>query len=268
MNAGLGDNSDIEEVGDAQELLWGDANGPGARCVLFDFDGPVCRLFPEGSSRALADRLRDLVSAFGLAGVLTPQERTDKNPHAVLRALHRARWDEDLGDADVEGLVDRLEVCVTEGELAAARTAWPTPHAHALIRRLVAGGLRLAVVTNNSPKAAGHYLRAHGLHGCFEAIHGRTADPDLMKPHPDVLHRALGSLGLPAEDAVMIGDAPMDFLAAERAGVRFIGYGRNALKRARMRDAGAKVVVGSFAPLFPETGRSGVGEAAGGARVR
>jgi HAD superfamily hydrolase (TIGR01509 family) len=273
MAADLGDNGDI---GDAQELLWGDARGPGARCVLFDFDGPVCRLFPEHSSRPLADRLRRLVSGFGLAHVLTPEERTDKDPHVVLHALHRARWDKDLGGMDVEGLVGRLEACLTEGELAAARTAWPTPDADVLIRQLAGSGLRLAVVTNNSPRAADHYLHALGLRGCFETIHGRTADPDLMKPHPDVLHRALRSLGLPPEDAVMIGDTPTDFLAAERAGVRFIGYGRNAVKRARMREAGAKVVIGSFAPLLHGAGQSGVrrpagpvvGEAAGRAGVR
>lgn len=251
-----------------------------ASCVLFDFDGPICRLFPQGSSRPLADELRRLLAASGVTDVLTDAERTGKDPHLVLRAVHRAAARAQVrrrfADVDLAHLVGRLEAAVTVGELAAVRVAWPTPDADEFIGRLAGRGLSLAVVTNNSPLAAETYLGERGLAGHFEAIQGRTADPGLMKPHPDVVRRALESLGRAPQDAVMIGDTPTDFLAAERAGVRFIGYGRNAVKRARMRDAGAKVVVGSFAPLLHATGCSGArrpaetvpGEAAGRAHVR
>jgi HAD superfamily hydrolase (TIGR01509 family) len=216
-----------------------------ARCVLFDFDGPICRLFPQGSSLDVADELREVVFDRGHEDLLTERARTDKDPHVVLRAMHRAGRDRDLKD-----LVERLEERVTAGELAAARSAWPTPGARAFIRHLAQRRLRLAVVTNNAADAAVQYLRARGLDGYFESFHGRTRDPDLMKPDPDVLRRALRGLVLPEQSAVMIGDTPTDVEAAARAGVRFIGYGRNAEKRARLRDAGAKTVLGSYGPLL------------------
>lgn len=234
-----------DDVEDAWELLtW----GPGVGCVLFDFDGPLCRLFPDGTSMPVAVALRCTIEAAGATDVLTEAERHDKDPHVVLRAVHRARWDRDLGD-----LVERLDEQVTEGELAAVPTALPTPGADALVTWLAGRGTRLAVVTNNAAQAADRYLRARGLREYFAVVHGRNADPDLMKPHPDVLGRALRSLGTAPEDAVMIGDTPTDFVAAERAGVRFIGYGRNAGKRQCLRDAGAKVVLASYAPLLAMT---------------
>jgi HAD superfamily hydrolase (TIGR01549 family) len=248
-------SGDVDRAGD---LLWGGRGVAAARCVLFDFDGPVCRLFPEGRSMPVAERLRAHLAQLGLGGLLSAEERADKDPHVVLRAVHRAGRERDLGD-----LVGTLEHMVTEGEVRAAGEAWPTADADGLIRRLHEGGAALAVVTNNSARAADRYLREHAHRGrslrdFFTAVHGRGPDPDLMKPHPDVLTRALTGLGLPPDSAVMIGDTPTDAEAARAAGVRFIGYGRDEAKRARLRRAGAGVVIGSYAPLLHTAETAGV----------
>ncbi|MZF90019.1 HAD family hydrolase [Streptomyces sp. SID5643] len=230
--------------------------------VLFDFDGPICRLFPGDSSLPVADELRELVTRCGCANLLTGRLRTDKDPHLVLRAVRRAAGPRPTADPHLRGLLGKLEERVAAGEVAAARVAWPTPDADALIRSLAGRRLRLAVVTNNSPRAADAYLREHGLRGHFHTVHGRTPDPDLMKPHPDVVHRALTSLRLRPQDAVMIGDTSADVEAAGRAGVPFIGYGRNELKRARLREAGATVVLGAYASLLDVAGERGAHDAA------
>jgi phosphoglycolate phosphatase-like HAD superfamily hydrolase len=44
----------------------------------------------------------------------------------------------------------------------------------------------------------------------------------------------------------MIGDTPTDLVAAERAGVPFLGYARDEDKGRQLRDAGARVVVRSL----------------------
>jgi HAD superfamily hydrolase (TIGR01509 family) len=202
------------------------------------------------------------VADFDFVHLLTEQEWSGKDPHRVLRAIHRVRQEADLDalgakDNDLAALLERLEQCLTEGEAAAAlRAEPPTPDTHVFVRSLAERGLRLAVVTNNSPHVAESYLQAHGLYQYFEkAVHGRTDDPGLMKPHPDVLRRALRDLGLRSENAVMIGDTDTDLRAAERAGVRFIGYDTAPLARARLHHAGAKVVLGAYAPLLGEAGR-------------
>ncbi|MEU9186802.1 HAD family hydrolase [Streptomyces sp. NPDC048484] len=246
--------ADIDEVRDARDVR--DVRGArrllaNARCVLFDFDGPICRLFPEDRSREVARKLRETTDEFGAGDVLTAEERTDKDPHVVLRAVHRAGRGRDM-----PGLLEELEKLVVAGEVEATHTAWPTPDADGLIDVLSKRRTRMAVVTNNSPLAAQAYLDRAGLLHHFTAIEGRTTDPARMKPDPDVVFRALGSLGLGPEDAVMIGDTGTDVEAAEQAGVSFIGYGRNPEKRGRLRDAGARVVLGSYAPLLQQ-GREG-----------
>lgn len=243
---------DLGDVTDIRRLL------AGARGVLFDFDGPICRLFPENSSKPVADRLRAEVDERGAGHLLTAAERTDKDPHVVLRAVHRAVREQNL--PHLRSLVQALEECVTEAELIAAKSAWDTPHADALIRTLAARQVALAVVTNNSPLAAAAYLRDRDLHHCFASVQGRTGDPGLMKPHPDVLHRAMRGLRLGPGDAVMIGDTPTDAAAAARAGVRFIGYGRNTEKRDRLSGAGAGHILGSYAALLEERPESAVPE--------
>ncbi|MFJ8938505.1 HAD family hydrolase [Streptomyces sp. NPDC102365] len=231
-------------AGDARRLL------ADARCVLFDFDGPICRLFPEDRSRPVADELRSKIYEFGAGDVLTAEERADKDPHVVLRAVHRAGR---TGRA-VPGLLETLEELVVAGEMRAAWTAWPTPDADALLDLLSRRRTRMAVVTNNSPLAAEAYLGRAGLLHHFAVIEGRTADPGRMKPDPDVVFRALRGLKLRPEDAVMIGDTGTDVEAAGRAGVGFIGYGRNPEKRRRLRAAGAEAVLGSYGPLLRQTG--------------
>jgi HAD superfamily hydrolase (TIGR01509 family) len=228
----------------------------GIRGVLFDFDGPVCRLFPGESSRPVADELRDLLRRAGAKQVLTARERDHKDPHVVLQAVHRVSpWREDL--------IDAMDRHVSSREVDAARKAETTPGVVELIRRLAKNGFLLAVVTNNSPRAADRYLRDLGLRDHFAAIHGRVLDPELMKPHPDVVLRALRSLDLRPEEAVMIGDTPTDLEAARQAGVRFIGYGRNEAKRKLLRDSGAAVVLGAYAPLLHEMGEKGAAHGLG-----
>ncbi|MFE6958578.1 HAD family hydrolase [Streptomyces sp. NPDC057696] len=209
------------------------------RCVLFDFDGPLCRLFPKGSSERVADQLREIVDRSGARGLLGRHERESIDPHVVLRAVDRARPGSDL--------VAELEARLTAGEVAAAAVAWPTPGVDDLVRALVRAGIRIAVTTNNSPTAAAEYLRRAALDGLFSGhIHGRTDNPKLLKPDPDCLYRALRGLGAVAEDALLIGDTVTDLAAAEEARVQFVEYVWSDHEAEHLREAGASLVLAHF----------------------
>ncbi|MHC0429585.1 HAD family hydrolase [Streptomyces sp. O3] len=209
-----------------------------ARSVLFDFDGPVCRLFAGHRAHAVADSLLAWLAEHRLLDLLTEEERRGDDPHIVLRAVGRHP------DA---ALVAALEDRLTEEELYAAPTALPTPYADRLIQTWRATGVGLAVASNNSPRVVDRYLRSRGLLDCFTGgVHGRTSHPRLLKPDPDCLHRALATLGTPPSEALMIGDTPTDLLAAREAGVAFLGYGRDDFREKRLRAAGARHVVGSL----------------------
>ncbi|WTE70319.1 HAD-IA family hydrolase [Streptomyces sp. NBC_01615] len=214
-----------------------------ARFVLFDFDGPICRLFAGHSAEDVASDLVDWLARQGLRGLLTEEERVHPDPMAVLYAVDRRHPHSDL--------VTELEERLTQQELKAVASAWPTAYADPLIRTWSAVGARLAVATNNSPRTAARYLASRGLAECFAPnIYGRTRDLHRLKPDPHCLVRALNALGAAPSAALMIGDAPSDFRAAQQAGVPFLGYARNEDKEKLLRDAGAEDVVGSLEPVL------------------
>jgi HAD superfamily hydrolase (TIGR01509 family) len=211
-----------------------------ARVVLWDFDGPICRLFAGHSAERVARELVEWLESRGLHGLVTEDERESLDPHVVLRAVDLRHPGSDL--------VAELEERLTQEELRAASSAMPTAYADPLIRTWTAVGARLAIATNNSPRVVRKYLATRGLTSCFHPhIYGRTQDLHHLKPDPHCLNRALNAMGAAPSSALMIGDTPSDYEAARSAGVPFLGYARNERKEKLLRDAGAEVVVNSLA---------------------
>lgn len=227
-----------------------------ARCVLFDFDGPVCHLFAARPAEAVARRLRGLAAEIGASRFLTTALETSPDPQRVLLGIAAQR--------PGPGVVRRLEAALTSEEVAAAATAQPTPYAAALMAALTSRGRQVAVVTNNSPLAVARYLRQHTLAGYVGGrIHGRTEDIARLKPHPDPLLRALRSTRTTAEHALMIGDAPSDLQAARAAEVAFVGYAPTPAALMVLRRAGAGHVVTSLDEVLTALITATPGEDAG-----
>ena len=214
-----------------------------ARFVLFDFDGLICRLFAGYSAEQVARQLVAWLDWQGLRGLLTEEERIHPDPQVLLAAVNRRRPNSDL--------VTELEERLTQEELRAVSSAWPTAYADPLIRTWSAVGARLAIATNNSARTAASYLDSRGLIGCFAPnIYGRTRELHRLKPDPYCLVQALNAMGAAPHDALTIGDTPTDFHAAQRADVPFLGYARNAEREKELRSAGAEVVVRSLESLL------------------
>jgi phosphoglycolate phosphatase len=209
-----------------------------ARYVLFDFDGPVCRVFAGHAADGVAARLVEWLEGLGEQRLLTPEERQATDPWDVLRAVGSRRPGRDP-PAQLEG---RL----TAEELDAIASAMPTAHADPLIQSWRAYGAQLAITTNNSAQAVWKYLKGRKLDDRFAHVYGRTRDPGLLKPHPHCLQQALTAFRADPSDALMLGDSPPDVEAARRAGVAFLGYARNDRKEKELREAGAENIVYSL----------------------
>ncbi|MDG9718693.1 HAD hydrolase-like protein [Streptomyces sp. DH24] len=213
--------------------------------MLWDFDGPICRLFAGHSAERVARDLVQWLEGRGLHGLLTDTERETLDPQVVLRAVDRRHPRSDL--------VAELEERLTQEELRATASAMPTAYADPLIRTWTAVGSRMAITTNNSPRVVRTYLESRGLAGCFHPhVYGRTQELHHLKPDPYCLGRALNAMGAAPAAALMIGDAPTDHEAARRAGVPFLGYASDEHKAALLRSAGADAVVTSLEPLLRE----------------
>jgi HAD superfamily hydrolase (TIGR01509 family) len=214
-----------------------------ARFVLFDFDGPICRLFAGHLAEDVAKDLVEWLERQGLRELLTEEERVHPDPMAVLYAVNLRHPHSDL--------VTELEERLTQQELKAVPSAWPTEFADPLIRTWSAVGARLAIATNNSARTVTRYLETRWLTECFAPnVYGRTQELHRLKPDPHCLNRALNAMGAAPSSALMIGDAPSDYQAARQAGVPFLGYARNGYKEKLLRDAGAEDVVGSLEPVL------------------
>lgn len=214
-----------------------------AQVVLWDFDGPICRLFAGHSADRVAADLVRWLEGRGLRGLVTGTERDSLDPHLVLRAVDHRRRGSDL--------VAELEERLTNEELLATSTAMPTAYADILIQTWRAHGARMAITTNNSPRVVRAYLEERELISCFHPhLYGRTGDLQHLKPDPHCLNRALSAMGAAPDAALMIGDSPSDLEAARRAGVPFLGYARNERKAKLLTEAGAEWVVGSLEPLL------------------
>jgi HAD superfamily hydrolase (TIGR01509 family) len=210
-----------------------------ARFVLFDFDGPLCRLFSELPASKVAALLRRHLTQRGSA---TAHIASGDDPHRILQAA--VRTPECAAD------VPELERLLSEFETDAARLSKPTQHAEAFVHALISRGRGVAVVTNNSPSAARAFFQRGSLADAFgDHIYGRTADPSLMKPDPDCLVRAMKALNTIPSECLMIGDSPADVAAAREAGVAFVGLAPRRRKGLVLRKAGAAVLVSSLLHL-------------------
>lgn len=64
-----------------------------------------------------------------------------------------------------------------------------------------------------------------------------------MKPHPDVINRALHYLGRAAYECCMIGDSATDIEVSLATGVHPIGYAKNQQRGRELHTAGASALV-------------------------
>ncbi|MQY16315.1 Phosphoglycolate phosphatase [Streptomyces sp. RB5] len=214
-----------------------------ARCVLFDFDGPVCSLFAGRRPQDITARLRDWAASEGYAEVVRPTTAAFADAYTVFRELASRGVD--------PVVVAAVERRLAREEFAATATARPTPYADALIRTLHDHGRRIAVATNNAEEPVMRYLRGRGLAEAFDGqVHGRRHDGRLLKPHPDCLRRALAATGTAPAETLMIGDSRGDRDAARALGIPFIGYATRPGKRTSLEGYGVPLVVDSLAPLL------------------
>lgn len=217
-----------------------------ARALLLDFDGPCTRLFAGTDRPANLARVAAAVAPL----VDAPPERALPDDVLVSGDIMAALdWAVHRTPHDV-GLTALVEEVATAIEVEHARAAEPDPALAPFLRRCRAAGLRVAVVTNNSPRAvqalAGRVPELRDV-----PVHGRTIETVAeLKPAPRLLLEALADLGAAPDEAVMVGDTTTDVEAALAAGCRVVGLALRPGRAEDLRAAGAHAVVHSLDELL------------------
>lgn len=130
-------------------------------------------------------------------------------------------------EADVKGFrfsctPAQLDRYYAENFVRYAGEVWVDPDARPTLEALAKRKVRRAVVTNTTTSLAGSLLARAELLDLVEMV--ACADQVAKaKPEPDVVLHALKGLNLQPADAWMVGDSRFDRMAAEAAGVRYIG---------------------------------------------
>ncbi|MGA2044662.1 MAG: haloacid dehalogenase type II [Roseiarcus sp.] len=122
------------------------------------------------------------------------------------------------------------------------RTPDAFPEAPAALRRLKAGGRRLAILSNGTPAMLEAAVAGAGLVDLFEAIVS-VEEVGVYKPHPAVYRRALERLDLPARAVVFVSSNAWDAHAASAFGMQVVWCNRTGQPRERLPGAPDREIV-------------------------
>jgi phosphoglycolate phosphatase-like HAD superfamily hydrolase len=201
--------------------------------VLLDFDGPVTPLMPAPLNWQIAEAMRGTVRASSIS--LPKGIAISADPLVVLRYAYSNL------PMSLRALVE--QVCI-DGEVAAAQLCQPTLGGHETIRACRLTGRPIAIVSNNAPDAIDVYLDRYELRDLVLAVfarpHGR---PDLMKPNPALVDRAVDALGGPPDQCVFVGDSVSDIQVSKATRVRSIGYAKSPGRGDELAAEGADAIV-------------------------
>lgn len=212
------------------------------RLVVFDVDGTLI------DSQHLI--VAAMETAFAARGVAAPAREEILGIVGLSLAAAVATLRPDLPEEEVEALAEgyRQEFVAQRARGGAEAHAPLYPGARAALDRLAADpAVSLGVATGKARRGLDHVLMSHGLEGMFATM--QTADDHPSKPHPSMLETALRETGFEADQAVMIGDTEFDILMGKAAGFATIGVAWGYHPRARLRAAGADLVIEDFAAL-------------------
>jgi myo-inositol-1(or 4)-monophosphatase len=205
-----------------------------ARCLIFDFDGPVCDL-SEAMPPGTLERLRAMVTTE------RAEDRADSgNPFDLLASV--------AGHSPNLGAV--LDAELTSIELAAVAQATVPGYVHEALAACRDSRRTSAVIGRQSADAVRTYLTKHGLSdqtGCVIAT--GSYPPGHLQTLAHLAEDAIGALRATPAECAFITASPAGIEAAHDLGAQPIGYARTPSDREHLADAGATCIIPSLADL-------------------
>jgi phosphoglycolate phosphatase len=196
--------------------------------VVFDFDGTLARLvidFPEMKRRVAG------VAAAWLAARPEPDGLPALEWVQVLaRDIEAAR----PGQGPV--FFAAAHAAIQAMEIEAAGRGGLFPFARKMLRDLEHWGVAAAIITRNCGRAVDAVFPDAA--DCCRAVLPREAVAR-VKPDPGHLLAALDIVGVPPEEALMVGAHPLAIETGRRAGTRTAGVATGRITQEALRAAGA-----------------------------
>ncbi len=206
------------------------------RAVIFDLDGTLVDAYA-----AIHESLGVVLAAFSRPPV--EREETRRMVGQGLEAL--------IGKAvGTENVAEGVRLFRERYEKVGLEATRLLPGAEGVTRSLFERGVRLAIASNKPARFTRPLLEAFGLSHRF----GFVAGPDdgfPPKPAPHMVFMALGTLGVPARDAVFVGDMPIDVATARAAQLPIIALPTGSATREELVACSPDAIVENLEALLP-----------------
>jgi len=210
--------------------------------VLLDIDGTLVRGATDAHQRSLESAIHEV---FGAAPSTPPTDVAGRTDRWIMRDM-LSREPIDAGEVDAH--MDELCAAAARAYARLCETSLADtvlPGVHDGLRAFGDGGHRLALVTGNLEPIARLKLGRAGLGPWLDGVPGGFAsDHELRARLPGIARARAG--GVPARDAVVVGDTPLDVACAQADGVRCIAVTTGWYSAAELLTAGADAVAGDL----------------------
>ncbi|MBP3257468.1 MAG: HAD family hydrolase [Bacteroidales bacterium] len=122
------------------------------------------------------------------------------------------------------------------------------PHVKETLQALHAQGYVLTVASSRLSLSLNAFLRDMGIAPFFSYVLGAD-NVSLAKPDPEPVLKTLRDLHFRADEALVVGDMPVDILMGKRAGAFTCGVTNGNSDREALKEAGANHVLDDFGQL-------------------
>lgn len=209
------------------------------RATIFDFDGTLAFLnidFP-----LMRREVFELVDEFGV-------DRDSVHEAYLLEIIDEVyHFLMERGSSIAETFYERAHQILYRIEMDAASKGSLLPGVKELLSSLRNKGLKIGIITRNCEEAVRRVFPEID-HYCDVFISRDSIRK--VKPHPDHLNAVAEKLGIYGEEAVMIGDHPLDIQAGKRVGMRTIGVLSGRTTKEEFEKAGADEILNNVTELL------------------
>ena len=217
--------------------------------VIFDLDGTLVDSQPAA--------LGATIEALSLYGVQVTAQDLREGFGGGARRLLGHFLERDFGEGPAGEMLEEVVKLRSNLQLDLTGEVVLLAGVKELLASLKEGGFKLAVATMSSRVVVDSVLDYQGIQNHFDATFS-VDDVSRVKPDPEILTKAIESLGRRVDSAVYVGDSSHDLEAATDLGMSFIlvdsglyvrGEAREMLRTAARQNAFSIVGIGDLAQI-------------------
>lgn len=214
-----------------------------ARALLLDIDGTLV----DSTYVHVSTWHRALAEAGAPVPHVEVHRRIGKDGSTLVAELLEIAGIDD--DEDRDRAAGRAEELHDEYYAEAAESLRVLPGARELVRGAKEQGWITVLATSAPPSEFGAARELLDIDDFVDAV-TTGEDVDTAKPDPTIVAIALERSGVKAEDAVMVGDATWDAIAATKLGIRSVAVRTGGIGDGELRGAGFSEIVDDAAAVL------------------